>query len=89
MWQLAFQQAVYNCLNHFRVIWHGDNNRSSKWSLKPKEWPGDWRGAKSNIEERMIAQQSAACVGGLAKERRHRDRRDRVARRDTECTKIF
>lgn len=34
--------------------------RSAKWSLKPKERPGDWRG-----EEGTAARQSAAGVGGL------------------------
>lgn len=37
MWQLAFQQAVYNCPNHFGVIRQAEAYRSAKWSLKPKE----------------------------------------------------
>lgn len=57
--------------------------------MKPKEWPGDWRGAKTSIEERMIAQQSAACVGGLTKERRQRQRRQSCRREIQRVLKYF
>lgn len=40
---MAFQQAVYNCPNHFRVICQWGAHRSAKWGLKPKDWLGDWR----------------------------------------------
>lgn len=36
MWQLALQQAVYNCPNHFRLIYQAEAYRSAKWSWKPK-----------------------------------------------------